>query len=106
MPTRVAGLSNVVVLVGGPEPLATRTRAAAASASAAHVHATGVASLATVCAEMRPYAIIIPNDLYEFGGPEFDALARDLNAGLVVVPTGVQQAVLVALLSEEAARLG
>ncbi len=106
LPTRVAGLTNVVVLVGGPEPLATRARAAAVAASAAHLYETGVASLATVCAEVRPYAIIIPNDLYEFGGDEFDALARDVNAGLVVVPAGVQQGVLSALLSEEAARLG
>ncbi len=65
-----------------------------------------LASVATVAAERRPYALIIPREVYEFGASEFDALARDLDTGLIVVPDGVRLAVLSAMLSEEAVRLG
>lgn len=105
-PTRITELSNAVVLVGGTEPLVECARLAAAKASAARLIGAEVASLATVCAEARPYAIIIPEELYDFGGPEFDALARDVGAGVVVVPAKVQLGVLAALVAEEAIRLG
>jgi hypothetical protein len=105
-PTRITEVSNAVVLVGGVEPLVACARLAAAKASAARLIPAEVTTLATVCAESRPYAIVIAEDLYDFGGPEFDALARDVGAGLVVVPTKVQLGVLAALVAEEAIRLG
>lgn len=94
------------MLVGGSSPLVERAATAATSSSGAHLLQTDVATSATLCAEVRPYAIIIPDDVYDFGGAEFDALARDLDAGLVVVPASVQLGVLAAMLAEEAARLG
>lgn len=105
-PTRITGLSNAVVLIGGNGELTFTAQNAALSASGAHVMRAELASSATVCAEVRPYAIIVANDVYDFGGAEFDALARDVDAGLVVVPSTVQLGVLAALLSEEALRLG
>lgn len=105
-PTRITALSNAVVLVGGNGGLAFTAQNAALSASGAHVVRAELASSATVCAEVRPYAIIVPNDVYDFGGAEFDALARDIDAGLLVVPSTVQLGVLAAMLSEEALRLG
>lgn len=105
-PTRITALSNAVVLVGGNGELAFTSQNAALSASGAHVVRAELASSATVCAEVRPYAIIVPNDVYDFGGAEFDALARDVDAGLLVVPSTIQLGVLAAMLSEEAMRLG
>ena len=105
-PTRITALSNAVVLVGGNGELAFTAQNAALSASGAHVVRAELASSATVCAEVRPYAIVVLNDVYEFGGAEFDALARDVDAGLLVVPSTVQLGVLAAMLSEEAQRLG
>jgi hypothetical protein len=105
-PTRITALSNAVVLVGGNGELAFTAQNAALSASGAHVVRAELASSATVCAEVRPYAIIVPNDVYDFGGAEFDALARDVDAGLLVVPSSIQLGVLAAMLSEEALRLG
>lgn len=105
-PTRITAVSNAVVLIGGNGELTFTSQNAALSASGAYVVRAEIAASATVCAEVRPYAIIVPNDVYDFGGAEFDALARDIGAGLVVVPSTVQLGVLAALLSEEALRLG
>jgi len=105
-PTFIATLSNCVVLVGGEGRLATVVSDAALSASGAHTFLAELASAATVCAEERPYAIVIPDDIYDFGGSEFDALAKDLGAGLVIVPSGIRTQVLTAMICEEATRLG
>ena len=105
-PTRITALSNAVVLVGGNVELTFTSQNAALSASGAQIVRAELASSATVCAEVRPYAIIVSKDVYEFGGAEFDALARDIDAGLLVVPSTIQLGVLAAMLSEEALRLG
>lgn len=95
-----------MVLVGAHGRLVTATTLATTSASGGTLIRAVVSDAATVCAENRPYAIVIPQEVYDFGGSEFDALARDLSAGLVVVPSTVPAAVLGALLIEEASRLG
>ena len=105
-PTRLVSQSNCVVLVGGAGLLKETVQYATLSASGAQAVPAEVASAASVAAEMRPYAIIVPEDVYQFGGQEFDALARDVDAGLVVVPRNVPLAVLTAMLGEEASRLG
>jgi hypothetical protein len=104
--TRVSFLSNAVVLVAASPGLAMTTKAAALEVSGGSVVPADISSVATVAAEIRPYAIVIPRDVYEFGASEFDALARDLDTGMVVVPDGVRLAVLAATLGEEAQRLG
>lgn len=103
--TLVTSLSNTVVLVGGGGRLAHSALDAAMASSGARLVTTELSRAATVCAEARPYAIVIPQEVYDFGGSEFDALARDVGAGLVVVPQGVAPSVLAAMLQEEAMRL-
>jgi hypothetical protein len=105
-PTVVATLSNVVVAVGVGGALIATAKHAALRASGASVVRADVQSAATVVAELRPYAILVPKDLYEFGGTEFDALARDVDAQLLVVADTIQLPVLSTLLSEAAVRLG
>lgn len=105
-PTRLTAQSNCIVMVGGAGLLLETVKYAALTASGAQAIPTEVTSAASVVTEMRPYAIVVPEDVYEFGGAEFDALARDVDAGLVVVPRTVALAVLTAMLGEEAARLG
>ena len=36
-------------------------------------------------AELRPFAIVMHEDMYAFDSKEFDALARDVRAALIVV---------------------
>lgn len=99
-------MANVVILVGGEGTLVETARQAALYASGAQLVATPVASLATVATERRPYAIIVPRHIYDFGGSELDALARDIDAGLVVVVDSVRLEVLITSLADAAARLG
>lgn len=99
-------LSNAVVLVATSPALTVTAKQAVLEASGGQAIGADLTSVATVAAELRPYAIIIPRDVYEFGASEFDALARDLDTGLIVVPDGVRLAVLAAMLGEEAIRLG
>lgn len=105
-PTRHAEVSNTVVLIGTSGVLAYTSEQAAMEASGAQLLRAGVSEAATVCAEVRPYAIVIGADIYEFGGREFDLLARDIGAGLVVAPAKIDPSVLTAVLQEEARRLG
>ena len=104
--TKATSLSNAVVLVSTSPALTFTASQAVLEVSGGQAVAADLSSVATVAAELRPYALIIPRDVYEFGAPEFDALAKDLDTGLIIVPDGVQLAVLSALLSEEAVRLG
>ncbi|HTJ85441.1 MAG TPA: hypothetical protein VL400_27170 [Polyangiaceae bacterium] len=105
-PTKIASLSNSVVFVGGEGPLSVTAQHSALMASGANLVFASVSTVATVAAETRPYAIIVPRVVYEFGGDEFDALARDVDAELVVVPDEIRQPVLSTLLAEAAQRLG
>lgn len=93
-------------MIGGTGRLHQLANQAATSASGARVVRADVSEAATVCAEIRPYAILVAQEVYEFGGSEFDALARDIDAGLVVVPEHIAAPVLSAALLDEAARLG
>ncbi len=81
-------------------------RQAALYSSGAQLVETSIGELSTVATELRPYAILVPRDVYDFGGGDLAALARDVDAGLVVVSDAVQIEVLIASLRDEAARLG
>jgi hypothetical protein len=94
------------VVVAGADGLLDTAKQAATAASAAKLVPLDLHHVATGCAEARPYAIVVSKDVYEFGGSEFDALARDLSAGLIVVPETIAMPLLVTLLQEEARRLG
>lgn len=104
-PTLITELSNVVVLIGGSPRLAEATKRAALSACGASVQIASIETAASVATASRPFGIIVPKDIYEFGGSEFDALARDIRAELIVVPEAIQSPVLTALIIEAAAHL-
>lgn len=82
------------------------TKKAAEGASGARVLQVTIKNVATLAAETRPYALVVPRDVHEFGASEFEALARDIDAELVVVPDNVHPSVLSTMLLEAAARLG
>ncbi|MFO0616610.1 MAG: hypothetical protein U0414_28715 [Polyangiaceae bacterium] len=105
VPTIITELSNVVVLIGGSPRLAEAARRAALSACGARVTTATVEMAATVATASRPFGLIVPKDIYEFGGSEFDALARDIRAELIVVPDSIQSPVLTALIIEAASHL-
>jgi hypothetical protein len=76
-----------VVLVVGSKELTARCREVLRSprATPAHVKESDLPSAATHAARWRPLAIVLSEDLYAFDGPEFDALANDVQSKLVVV---------------------
>lgn len=95
----------MVVLIGGSPRLVEATRRAATSACGAHVATATIETAASVATASRPFGIVVPKELYEFGGTEFDALARDVRAELIVVPESIQSPVLTALIIEAASHL-
>lgn len=94
------------MVVGGSPRLVEATKRAATSACGAHVAVATLETAASVATQSRPFGIVVPKDLYEFGGSEFDALARDVRAELIVVPDAIQSPVLTALIIEAASHLG
>jgi hypothetical protein len=76
-----------VVVIGGPDELVEATRRAASLVTNASLVASDVAGAATNVARARPFAVVISDELYGFDAREFDALARDVQARLIVLPT-------------------
>jgi hypothetical protein len=87
-PTAIPQAGAIVVVVGGPKELIDATRQAAGVAAAAKVETAELTNAATVVASMRPFAIVMSEDMYAFDAAEFDALARDVNATLLKVAIG------------------
>jgi hypothetical protein len=87
-PTAIPQAGSIVVVVGGPKELIDATRQAAGVAAAAKVETAELANAATVVASVRPFAIVMSEDVYAFDAAEFDALARDVNATLLKVALG------------------
>jgi hypothetical protein len=84
-----------VVVIGGPAPLIDAVRRVAAFAVQAKVVTTEIASAATHVAAVRPFAIVVSAEIYSFDAAEFDALARDVQAQLISLPTeGLSRQVL------------
>lgn len=105
MPTLLVEVSNCVLLIGGEGRLQITAERSAQAASGARLARCDLKHATTIATEGRPYAIIIPKEIYEFGGSELDALARDVGAELIVVPHTLQAPVLTAMLVEAAAKL-
>jgi hypothetical protein len=84
-PTAIPVASAVVVVVGGPSELIEATRQAAGIAAAAKIETAELSNAATVVATVRPFAIVMSEDVYAFDAAEFDALARDVNAALLKI---------------------
>jgi hypothetical protein len=89
-----------IVVVDGPATLIEAVRRAAGAVSrSARVVRADIASAATDVARERPFAILISDQLYAFDADEFEALARDVRATLLPLPTaGVPMQVLYARL--------
>ena len=98
----------VVVLVGGSEELLHICQKSAALAAAARVETCALKDAATKIATWRPFAIVVPEAVYDFDAAEFRALARDVNAVLVAVddrlPEDRARAALVPALKDAARR--
>jgi hypothetical protein len=86
--TAIPAASAIVVVVGGPPELIEATRQAAGIAAAARIETAELANAATVIATVRPFAIVMSEDVYAFDAAEFDALARDVNASLLKIDIG------------------
>jgi hypothetical protein len=76
-----------VVVIGGPDTLIEAVQRVTTSATNARVVTTDIASAATHVARERPFAIVVSDEVYAFDASEFDALARDVRAALIVLPT-------------------
>ncbi len=87
-PTAIPSPVATVVVVGGPPELIEATRQAAGIAASAKVETAELANAATVVATIRPFAIVMSEDVYAFDAAEFDALARDVNATLLKIESG------------------
>ena len=75
------------VVIGGPDALIDAARRATESATAGRVITCDVAGAATKVAAIRPFAIVISEELYGFDSAEFEALARDVQSHLITLPT-------------------
>ncbi|HKU41790.1 MAG TPA: hypothetical protein VJR89_26720 [Polyangiales bacterium] len=76
-----------VVVIGGPDALVEAVRRSIGRLAVARVVGTDVAGAATQVASTRPFALVISEEIYGFDSAEFDALARDVQASVITVPT-------------------
>lgn len=87
-PTTIPRADAVVVVVGGPAELVEATRRAAGIVAAARVETAELNTAATQVATHRPFAVVMSEDVFAFDASEFQALARDVKASLILVDTG------------------
>lgn len=93
-----------VVLVAASTPLFEVVKQAATQATRADVRHVPLAKINTAAATLRPYAIVVEPDTYEFAGGDLDALARDVGAVLVTCTPSISPRVLRATLEDALAR--
>ncbi len=76
----------VVLVAGGPDELVAASRqVATAESPMITVEACGAASVASMATSLRPFALVLSQDIFAFDPEEFTALARDVQADLVVL---------------------
>lgn len=76
---------QVVLLVGGTRALIQAVQNSVQRLKPAVLVTCTLREAQTRAAELRPFAIVVPKELHEFDSTEFDCLARDVNAELIVV---------------------
>lgn len=76
-----------VLLVGAASELIPICRQSAALAAGAPLEVCDVASVTTRAATLRPFALLVPQEILEFDQAEFVALARTINATLIPLAT-------------------
>jgi hypothetical protein len=76
----------VVLVAGGPDELVLGAREASSVQSPTiAVETCSAVDVATIAARLRPFALVVSEDIYAFDPDEFSALARDVQADLVVI---------------------
>ena len=76
----------VVLVVGGPDELVEAARRTAQRESPTiTVERCGAPDAASVASGLRPFALVLSQDIYGFDPDEIAALARDVQADLVVL---------------------
>lgn len=95
-PTIIPLPRPVVLVVGGPDELtAAAQRVIEGDNGGIEVHECAPAETATAVSTLRPFAIVVGEDLFTFDPAEFEALARDVGALLVHLKvSGVQSTFL------------
>jgi hypothetical protein len=83
--TRETSIATTVLLVGGPQTLVESVKHAARCVPTAELVCCELGDAATRVAQLWPFAIVMSDDLYTFDAPEFEALARDVQARLITV---------------------
>jgi hypothetical protein len=76
-----------LIVIGGPEALVEAARHVTLTTTNARVATAELPTAATQVAKSRPFAIVLSEEIYAFDAAEFDALARDVQAALIAVPT-------------------
>ena len=76
----------VVLVLGGPDELVEAVRRVArAEGPNIAVEVRGAVNSASAVTSLRPFALVMSQDIYGFDPDEFAALARDVQADLVVL---------------------
>ncbi len=76
-----------LVVIGGPDALVEAVKHVTVTATNGRVVTSDIAGAATKVARTRPFAIVLSEEIYAFDAAEFDALARDVRAELIAIPT-------------------
>lgn len=83
--TRAVNAPRSVLLVSSSEALAARCRAICVRARVILVPESDLSALTNAAVERKPLALLFPDDVYAFDSAEFDALARDIQASVVLL---------------------
>jgi len=76
----------VVLVAGGPDELVAAAKLVAGLESPViQVEACGAVSASSMAATLRPFALVVSQDIFGFDPDEFTALARDVQAELIVL---------------------
>lgn len=76
-----------VVVVGGGLGLLGAVRQTVETLTVANIATADVGGSANLVAQLRPFAVVVSQDIYDFDSDEFEALARDVQTTLIVVAT-------------------
>jgi hypothetical protein len=79
---------EAVLVVGSSRPLIQAVQQSVGKLRGADVVTCELRDVQTRAAQLRPFAMVIAEHLYAFDPLEFDALARDVRAELIVVTEG------------------
>ena len=93
-------LPRSLLLVSLTPELSRRCKEAARRVHVLFSHECTLATLHNTAAECRPMVLVFPEQLYHFDAAEFEALARDVQASVVVLSAALSDEALDILLDE------